>query len=95
MGDVIKSVIFITNLRPSKVQEALKKLVEALDEEDFVEVTEDSVLKQLRNIVGLEWATNDPAIIRAYSRSIIPSDSSNSFYIVMPKTSKQIVKIVV
>ena len=93
-GRCDKQCHFITNLRPLKVQEALKKLVDALDEEDFVEVPEDSVLKQLRNIVGLDWATNDPAIIRAYSRSIIPQDSSYSYYVVMPKSSKQIVKIV-
>jgi FAD/FMN-containing dehydrogenase len=85
---------FITNLRPSKVQEALKNLVEALDEGDFVKVNEDSVLKELREIVGVEWAANDPAIVRAYSRSIIPQGSSSSFYVVMPKSSEQIVKIV-
>jgi hypothetical protein len=92
-GRCDKQCHFITNLRPSKVQEALKDFVEALDEKDFVKVTEDAVLKQLREIVGTEWATNDPAIVKSYSRSIIPQDSSNSFYIVMPKTSAQIVKI--
>jgi len=92
-GRCDKQCHFITNLRPSKVQEALKNFVEALDEEDFVKVKEDNILKDLREIVGLNWATNDPAIIRSYSRSIIPQGSSNSFYIVMPKTSEQIVKI--
>ena len=88
-----KQCHFITHLRPSKVQEALKRFVEALNEEDFVKVPEDNVLKQFREIVGSEWATNDPAIVRSYSRSIIPQDSSNQFYVVMPKTSEQIVKI--
>jgi len=92
-GRCDKQCHFITHLRPSKVQEALKRFVEALDEEDFVKVPEDTVLKQLREIVGSEWATNDPAIVRSYSRSIIPQDSSNQFYVVMPKTSEQIVKI--
>jgi FAD/FMN-containing dehydrogenase len=92
-GRCDKQCHFITHLRPSKVQEALKQFVEALDEEDFVKVPEDNVLKQLRKIVGTEWATNDPAIVRSYSRSIIPQASSNQFYVVMPKTSEQIVKI--
>ncbi len=92
-GRCDKQCHFITNLRPSKVQEALKDFIEALDEKDFVKETEDAVLKQLREIVGTEWATNDPAIVRSYSRSIIPQDSSNSLYIVMPKNSTQIVKI--
>jgi hypothetical protein len=93
-GRCDKQCHFITHLRPSKVQEALKRFVEALDEEDFVKVPEDTVLKQLREIVGSKWATNDPAIVRSYSRSIIPQDSSNQFYVVMPKTSEQIVKII-
>jgi hypothetical protein len=92
-GRCDKQCHFITHLRPSKVQEALKNFVEALNEKDFVNVPEDNVLKQLREIVGLEWATNDPAIIRSYSRSIISHDSSDSFYVVMPKTSEQIFKI--
>ena len=92
-GRCDKQCHFITHLRPSKVQEALKHFVEALDEQDFVKVHEDTVLKQLRDIVGSEWATNDPVIIRSYSRSIIPQNSSNQFYVVMPKTSEQIVKI--
>jgi FAD/FMN-containing dehydrogenase len=92
-GRCDKQCHFITNLRPSKVQEALRNLVEALDEEDFVKITEDKILKDLREIVGLEWATNDPAIVRSYSRSIIPQGSTNSFYVVMPKTSEQIARI--
>jgi FAD/FMN-containing dehydrogenase len=92
-GRCDKQCHFITHLRPSKVQEALKHFVETLDEKDFVKVPEDTVLKQLRDIVGSEWATNDPVIIRSYSRSIIPQNSSNQFYVVMPKTSEQIVKI--
>jgi len=93
-GRCDKQCHFITNLRPSKVQKALKDFVEALDEEDLVKVPEDSILKELRKIVGEEWATNDPAIVRAYSRSIIPQSSSSSFYVVMPKSSEQLVKIV-
>ena len=85
---------FITNLRPSKVQEALKEFVKGLDEGDFVKVDEDDVLRELREAVGAEWASNDPAIVKAYSRSIIPQTSSGSFYVVMPATSEEIVKIV-
>jgi FAD/FMN-containing dehydrogenase len=93
-GRCDKQCHFITNLRPSKVQEALKSLIEALDEKDFVKVPEDNVLKQLKEIVGSKWATNDHAIIRSYSRSIISQNSANQYYVVMPKTSEEIVKIV-
>lgn len=42
--------------------------MEDLDEEDFVEVEEDKVLKELREIVGVDWATNDPPL----SSGLIP-----------------------
>ena len=54
---------FITQLRPTKVQEALKEYVSQLDATQFQDVAEDEIVKKLRKIVGPKWATNDPVII--------------------------------
>ena len=89
-----KQCNFITQLRPEKVAKALKEYVEGLDESDFQEVLEDDILKGLREIVGDEWATNDPIIISSYNRSIIPPDSKHTFYIVIPETTEQVAKII-
>jgi len=71
-----KQCNFITQLRPEKVAKALKEYVENLDESEFQSVPEDDILRGLREIVGGEWATNDPIIIASYVRSIILPDSN-------------------
>ena len=71
-----KQCNFITQLRPEKVAKALKEYVENLDESEFQSVPEDDILRGLREIVGEEWATNDPIIIASYVRSIILPDSN-------------------
>jgi len=89
-----KQCNFITQLRPEKVAKALKEYVDKLDKSEFQEVPEDDIIRGLREIVGEEWATNDPIIISAYIRSIIPPDSEQNFYIVMPETTEQVSKII-
>ena len=89
-----KQCNFITQLRPEKVAKALKKYVNNLDKSEFQSVPEDNILRGLREIVGKEWATNDPIIISSYIRSIIPPDSEQNFYIVMPETTEQVSKII-
>lgn len=71
-----KQCYFVTELRPMKVMAALKKHIEAvLQRNDPIESpAEDQLLCDLRGIVGDEWATNDPAILVAYSRDIGPVD---------------------
>jgi ferredoxin len=71
-----KQCYFVTELRPTKVMEALKEHVEAaLQRNEPIEnPMEDQVLHDLRGIVGEEWATNDPAILVTYSRDIGPVD---------------------
>ena len=85
---------FITQRRPTKAQHALKDYVTALKPNQFKHVQEDEVVKDLRAIVGADWATNDPIIIASYLRSIIKQKSSGKYYIVMPKTTEEIVAIV-
>ena len=85
---------FITHLRPEKVQEELKKYVEGLDKSKLQKIPEDDVLKELRSIVGEEWATNDPVIISSYTKTIKVDDSGYSFYVVMPETTEEVSKVV-
>jgi hypothetical protein len=89
-----KQCNFTTQLRPEKVAKALKEYVENLDKSEFQSVPEDDILRGLHEIVGEEWATNDPVIISSYIRSIIPPDSSLNYYIVMPENTEQISKII-
>ena len=89
-----KQCNFITQLRPEKVAKALNDYVQNLEKSEFQSVPEDDILRGLREIVGEEWATNDPIIISSYRRSIIPPDAELNYYIVMPEATEQISKII-
>ena len=89
-----KQCNFTTQLRPEKVAKALKEYVEKLDNSDFQNVPEDDILLGLREIVGEEWATNDPIIISSYTFTILPLDSELNYYIVMPENTEQVSKII-
>ena len=89
-----KQCNFITQLRPEKVAKALKDYVDNLDKNEFKNVADDDIIRGLRDIVGEEWASNDPIIISSYVRSIIHPDSKSNFYIVMPETTEQVSKII-
>jgi len=85
---------FITQLRPMKVAQALKDYATTLKPGDLQHVPEDQILKDLRVIVGKEWATNDPNIIVSYTRSILRQKNNAAFYIVMPRTTDDIAAII-
>jgi hypothetical protein len=89
-----KQCNFTTHLRPEKVSKALKEYVNKLDKNEFIEITEDETLKNLRKIVGKDWATNDPIIITSYFNTIITEDSGLNFYVVMPENTEQVAEIV-
>jgi hypothetical protein len=89
-----KQCNFTTQLRPEKVAQALKEYVNSLDKSEFHNVPEDDILRGLREIVGAEWATNDPCIIVSYTRSILPPDVELNYYIVMPESTEQVSKII-
>jgi hypothetical protein len=91
-----KQCHFVTGMRPLKVMEALKRHVEAsLRENPAVRIGEDTVLRDLRKIVGTEWATNDPATLIAYANDPFPlKDMQIPGYVVLPKTKDDIVAIV-
>jgi len=85
---------FITHLRPMKVQQALKEYVAHLNKDDLVIVPEDDILKELRTVVGAQWATNDPMIIASYTKTSKTVGSGFDFYVVMPKTAEEVARIV-
>jgi hypothetical protein len=85
---------FITQRRPTQAHQAMKDYVKTLTPAMIQPVIEDEVVKDLRAIVGDEWATNDPIIIASYTRSVLRQPVTSKFYIVMPKTKEEIVEIV-
>jgi ferredoxin len=92
-----KQCYFVTELRPVKVMEALKEYVEAAVQrnEPIESPVEDQVLRDLRGIVGGEWATNDPAILVTYSRDISPSHPRRMpRYVVMPESTREVSEII-
>lgn len=85
---------FITQRRPTKAQQALQDYVKTLQPDALPRTPDDDIVKELRTIVGNDWATNDPIIIASYIRSIIKQKSSGKYYIAMPKTTEEIAAIV-
>ena len=89
-----KQCNFATQLRPEKVAMALKEYTENLNTSELQNVSEDENLKALCEIVGDEWATNDPIIISSYISSIILPDSDLDYYVVMPKNAEELSKVI-
>jgi heterodisulfide reductase subunit C len=89
-----KQCNFATQLRPETVARALKEYVKSLDKKTIHHIPEDTILKGLREIVGAEWATNDPMIISSYISSIIIPDSDLDYYIVMPKNAEELSEVI-
>ncbi|KYK20344.1 hypothetical protein AYK25_09040 [Thermoplasmatales archaeon SM1-50] len=92
-GACDKQCSFITNRRPMIVQKALKEFVKRLDKDTLQKTPSDPVLQALQNIVGEQWATNDPVIVTAYTKTILTSSSTQT-YVVMPKTTQEVSDIV-
>jgi len=89
-----KQCNFTTHLRPEKVSKALKEYVNNLDKKLLKKIPEDETLKNLKSIVGEKWASNDPAIIVSYTKTIITEDAGINFYVVMPETTEEVAEIV-
>jgi hypothetical protein len=84
---------FVTEMRPSHVMKALKRHVD-----DHVaaggaveKAVEDHLLREIRDIVGDDWAANDRAIAATYSHDpcalAVPKMPE---YVVMPRTREEI-----
>jgi len=89
-----KQCSFITNRRPMIVQKALKEYVKELDKQSIKKTPSDTVLEELQRIVGEQWATNDPAILTAYNKTILNQKQINHVYVVMPKTTEEVSHII-
>ena len=89
-----KQCNFTTQLRPEKVAMALKEYIDNIDKSEFQKISEDDILRGLREIVGEKWATNDPCIIASYTMTILPKDSELNYYVVMPENTEQVSKII-
>jgi hypothetical protein len=77
--------------------EALKAHVETWLKQgkEIQTVKEDTVLTKLRGIVGEEWATNDPAILVAYSNDPFPlKEMKMPGYVVLPASRDEVIAVV-
>jgi hypothetical protein len=92
-----KQCHFVTGLRPTAAMKALKAHVETeLKAGQAVEtVKPDAVLEALRDIVGKEWAANDPAILLTYADDPFPlKKMQRPAYVVLPSTREEVVEII-
>jgi UDP-N-acetylenolpyruvoylglucosamine reductase len=88
---------FVNEIRPTKVMEALKNHVEAFIAEGgkIKTAKDDSILDEIRKIVGYEWATNDEGITVTYSHDMSAiSGPKTPDYVVMPNTKEEIASLV-
>ena len=65
---------FVTGMRPTAVMRALKDYVAEYRREggEVLRPAEDEALRKLREIVGPEWASNDPAVLWTYADDPFP-----------------------
>ena len=84
---------FVTEMRPTRVMAALKDFVARhIRSGGTVErPVEDALLKEIRSIVGDEWAENDLGIAAAYSRDPGPlTQPRTPAYVVLPGTRGEV-----
>ncbi|MGZ5498475.1 MAG: FAD-binding oxidoreductase, partial [Candidatus Aminicenantales bacterium] len=88
---------FVTEMRPTRVMAALKDLVAAhVQGGGRVEkAPQDPLLRDIRQIVGEEWATNDQAVTVTYSHDPGPMTQARvPAYVVLPRTKEEISALV-
>jgi hypothetical protein len=88
---------FLNEMRPVKVMEALKDHVDTFIKSGgkIKKSKDDSILTEIKQIVGEDWATNDDAITVTYSHDLSAiSDPKYPDYIVLPGTKDEIASLV-
>jgi len=88
---------FATGLQPTSVMRALKGYVEDYRRENgpVVRTAEDEGLRKIREIVGRDWATNDPAVLWTYADDPFPLAAPQMpRYVVLPGTREEIAAVV-
>jgi hypothetical protein len=92
-----KQCYFVMELRPLKVMKALKDVVDVhiADGKEILIPESDTVLDRLREVVGEQWASNDPAILACYSRDPgLFTGIQPPKYVVMPASREEVSSIV-
>lgn len=92
-----KQCYFVMELRPLEVMKALKDVVDAhiADGKEILVPESDSVLDRLREVLGEEWASNDPAILTCYARDPgLFTGVQLPKYVVMPSSREEVSSIV-
>jgi hypothetical protein len=88
---------FVTGMEPTAVMRALKDYVEEYRSEkgEVVRAAEDEALRKLREIVGGDWATNDPAILWTYADDPFPlAGPQMPRYVVLPGSREEVSAVV-
>ncbi len=88
---------FVTGLQPTSVMRALKVYVEdhRREKRPVVRTAEDEALRKMREIVGPEWATNDPAVLWTYADDPFPlTGPRRPRYVVLPGSREEVAAIV-
>lgn len=84
---------FVTEMRPTQVMEALKDFIARhVSSGGAVEcAAEDTLLAEIRSIVGEEWAENDRAIAATYARDPGPLTRPRTpAYVILPKNRDEV-----
>jgi len=88
---------YVNEMRPSKVMKALKDHIGAYLKSGgkIVHMEDDSILTEIKGIVGDYWATNDPAVRIAYHHDLCPHVTFKMpEYVVMPNSKEEISSII-
>ncbi|WP_045222738.1 FAD-binding oxidoreductase [Desulfonatronum thioautotrophicum] len=88
---------FVTGMRPVEVMKALKKHVREWLEQGNTPVAPptDADLDRLREIVGGQWATNDPAILLTYANDPFPlAGPRMPRFVVLPGNRDEVAAVV-
>jgi FAD binding domain len=96
-GRCDKQCHFYTGMRPSKVMAALKDYIDVYRNQggQIAGAPAEDALKELRAIVGEEWASNDPAILLTYAHDPFPLAAVRMpRYVVLPRTGDEVSAIV-
>lgn len=88
---------FVTEMKPSLVMNALKEHIKLhlANGGEILMPEHDSVLEELKGIVGEYWATNDRAIALTYSHDPSPvAEPKMPGYVIMPNSTAEISAVV-
>ena len=88
---------FVTEMKPSGVMKALKELIKNHLENngEVVSAREDDVLREIKEIVGDYWATNDPGVTICYAHDPSPvAEPRMPRYVIMPGSTHEVAAII-